>query len=175
MSDRVLNHAQFAAMVNEDGASRRLDDMVQGPQHGYYVSLPATAGTSKTIKGRPVTAVDAAAHRSRSRLALRGTPYEGKREMYQGGWNSGAKADLDISDRVTDIGTALRRGYANTQEAIYDANRGADIALTGIHPVLKSPPKPVPTFHDRRADHGGLKGTYRIQADKSKKSGWSYT
>jgi hypothetical protein len=174
MSARVLNDAQFAGMVNDDGASRHLHSMVQGPQRGYYVSLPTSEGTGLTVRGREATSVDVSYHRRRSQQAVKGTAWARNPELYQGGWNSGSKVDLDVSERVGDIGTALRKGHAQHQEAVYDANRGGDIALPGINSDLKAGPQPLPTFHDRRADHGGLKGVYRIQADKSSPRGWSY-
>jgi hypothetical protein len=172
MSARVLNDAQFAAMVNEDGASRHLQSMVQGPGRGYYVSLPASAGTARTLRGRDASAVDVSFHRNRSRQAIKSTPWASQRELYQGGWNSGSKVDLDVSERVSDIGTALRKGYAHEQEAVYDANRGADLH-TDLHPALARGPKVPPLFNERRP---GRTGTYRIQRDHNPKNkrGWSY-
>lgn len=128
MSDKrpVLSHAQFAESY---GASREYLTGKKGKRGGYYVSrdprVPVQKGGGvEEISGAPFDVPAAERHWHETRgIALATTPEKSRERVHQGVWTDegSGKTYLDISDRVSSLSQALRKGVDQNQLGVYAA------------------------------------------------------
>lgn len=135
----VLSHVLFA---QSGGASREYLTGKKGKRGGYYVSrdprIPVEAGGGvEEVSNKPFDVEAAAGHFVTTKdVALGSFPTEHgtaraptqkeKENVHQGIWTDteSGKTYLDISDRVSSLPEALRRGMKQNQLGVYAAGSG---------------------------------------------------
>jgi len=153
----VLQDDQFAAAVNQGGASRLLhssEAVLTGEKgRGYAVARPGDTELKAPV---PLTAGTAREHAD----MLRAQPHlANDNRAMQGGWrgtDSGdgrEKAYLDLSHLRDDRKAAVSEGRAGRQEAIYDMKHERDIYMA------KPTPQPPARVRGSRRTGYVVKGT----------------
>lgn len=144
MSDNrpVISNQEFAKMP---GGSRELVSGKAGKRGGYYVSrdprLPVEKGGSpeatsnSSFDTKAVTAHREDVKNMASKIVPTGfgttrpaTPKESA-NVHQGIWNDpeSNKTYMDVSDRIPSLSTALKRGIAQKQLAIWAGSKGTEL------------------------------------------------
>lgn len=141
MADRpVLSHSQFAKLY---GGSREYATGKTGKRGGYYVSrnpsVPISQGGGiEKVSEKPFDVEATKEHwKETKETALKSTPEKERSKVHQGIWTDtdSGKTYLDVSDRVSSLSEALKKGVEQKQIGIYAAQAGKTLSTNVENPA----------------------------------------